>query len=68
MPWISVDERKPETTNQFELFLIVSDKGIGVAHYDAFGGFGSVVVSGNVHYSHHVITHWAPLPKPPSQQ
>lgn len=65
MNWISVDDRLPKTTNQFEMFIVSTDKGVGVARYGEYDGFNAVYLSGNVQHSTHQITHWMPLPEKP---
>ncbi|WP_349860432.1 DUF551 domain-containing protein [Pectobacterium odoriferum] len=68
MSWISVDDELPKVTRSFELFIINSDKGIGVAYYSPHDGFKNVHINGSVQHSHHDITHWMQLPHPPASK
>ncbi|KAB1578766.1 DUF551 domain-containing protein [Serratia marcescens] len=65
MGWISVVEREPKATRQFELFIVSTDKGIGFSSYCNVKGFHGVTVNGNKQYSQLYITHWMPLPEAP---
>lgn len=65
MEWISVAEREPKATRQFELFIVSTDRGVGFANYCNVKGFYYVTVNGNKQYSHLQITHWMPLPEAP---
>ncbi|MBS0883329.1 DUF551 domain-containing protein [Pantoea sp. JGM49] len=49
------------------MFIVATDKGIGVANFDRLNGFDRVTITGNVQHSHHTVTHWMPLPEPPEQ-
>ncbi|WP_217469943.1 DUF551 domain-containing protein [Photorhabdus akhurstii] len=64
MNWISVDECVPKSSYLFERFIVATDKGIAI--HDVINGFSGVIVSGNVQYSGYTITHWMPLPAPPT--
>lgn len=67
MKWISVDEKLPQTTGQFDLVLVATDKGVGFATYDGLREFSRVTVTGNKQYSSLKVTHWMPLPDSPDE-
>ncbi|NHB93153.1 DUF551 domain-containing protein [Photorhabdus cinerea] len=66
MNWISIDDKLPEMVRQYEMFLVVTDKGIGTAVYDSLNEFSRIIVSGSTQYSHYTVTHWMRLPEPPT--
>lgn len=67
MKWISVDEKLPQTSGQFDLVLVATDKGVGFATFDILREFSNVTVTGNRQYSSLEVTHWMPLPDAPTE-
>jgi len=62
MIWISVDDKLPDAS---QLVIVSTEKGVGVARYDKFNGFNSIILNGNTQYSRLAVTHWVPLPLAP---
>jgi len=67
MKWIAMEEQKPTPKIQFALFLVATDKGVGVAEYWPMEGFRNLRISGNTQYSSYDVTHWMPLLQPPAE-
>ena len=67
MKWIAVEEGLPKPVRQFERFIVATEKGVGFAVYDGLNGFESVTLSGGTQYSKLNVSHWMPLPEPPSK-
>ncbi|PKE30951.1 hypothetical protein CWS43_09730 [Rahnella sp. AA] len=65
MKWISVGDSLPETRSQFQMVIVASNKGIGVANYNKVNGFERVVLNGGTQYSRLEISHWMYLPEDP---
>ncbi|NIG74943.1 DUF551 domain-containing protein [Klebsiella sp. Ap-873] len=65
MKWISVGDALPETRAQFQMVLVATDKGIGVANYNKINEFCNVMLNGNKQYSRLQISHWMYLPEAP---
>jgi hypothetical protein len=67
MKWISIKERKPKATSQFERFLVATNHGVGVAVFDNLNGFSELILSGGLQHVNFYVTHWMPLPQPPAE-
>ena len=66
MDWISVGDALPETRSQFQMIIVATDKGIGVANYNKINNFHSVVLNDGRQCVHLNISHWMYLPAPPT--
>ncbi len=63
MNWILFDEKKPSTSG----WKIVNTKsGVGVGEYDAVNHIFKNLIVGFVHGNIGEVTHWMPLPEPPT--
>lgn len=67
MNWISVGDGLPETRSQFQMIIVATDKGVGVANYNKINGFDSVLLNGGEQYSRPNISHWMYLPAAPTR-
>lgn len=67
MNWISVGDAMPETRSQFQMVIVATEKGVGIANYNTINGFCNVNLNGGTQYSHNNISHWMYLPKAPSK-
>lgn len=65
MKWISVGDELPETSSQYQMVIVATDRGIGVADYDKINGFVRVNLSGPTQHSHVDVTHWMYIPAQP---
>lgn len=65
MKWISVGEALPETRSQFQMVIVATNKGIGVASYNRINGFYNAILNSGTQYSRLEITHWMYLPDAP---
>ncbi len=67
MQWVSVGEALPETRSQFQMVIVSTNKGIGVASYNAINGFYDAILNGGKQYSRLEISHWMYLPDQPEK-
>ncbi|MDQ2573055.1 DUF551 domain-containing protein [Klebsiella pneumoniae] len=66
MQWTSVKFKLPQPTKQVSWYIVNTDKGVGFAEFNPLTGFGNIVIIDNSQYFNLEITHWMPLPPPPS--
>ena len=65
MEWLFYDEVRPHAG---QMVLIVTDRGVGCAKYDAFHDtLDHIMIPGNTQYSRYEVTYWMPLPEPPKK-
>ena len=65
MEWISVEDRLP--SGIFDWVLVFSDGAMGLKGYTKDNGFYDPYPSVTNLRSYSEITHWMPLPEPPSK-
>ena len=66
MHWTSVKFGLPQTAKQVSWYIVNTSKGVGFAEFSLFTGFrGNVIIDNTQHFGIE-ITHWMPLPQPPS--
>ena len=65
MEWISVKDRLPETSGEILLFTVVCSVYIG--HYKISRNLFTVYGIGKEELTDVEITHWMPLPEPPTE-
>ena len=66
MQWTSVKFKLPQTTKQVSWYIVNTNKGVGFTEFNPLTGFSNVVIIDNSQHFGIDITHWMPLPPPPS--
>ena len=65
MKWISVDDKLP-LDSKFDWVLVCADGAMDCMGYSKKYGFFKPLICGNSCVEIELITHWMPLPEPPT--